>query len=71
MFGRLKFFDPKNKFGFIGVKNEKDIFFHFDDILEENKPNFISNYLNKKISKKIRFNTEVYVGKYNISIKAV
>lgn len=70
--GTLKFFDENKSFGFIIMDiNNSEIFFHFDDFeLNGVTKEMLTTYKNGNIIR-LSFGCLKYIGKYNISLKAV
>lgn len=71
-FGTLKFFDDFKSFGFIIMDiNNSEIFFHFDDF-EQNgvTKEMLMTYRSGNIIR-VSFGCMKYIGKYNISMKAI
>ncbi len=71
-FGTLKFFDDNKGFGFIIMDiNNSEIFFHYDDFeLNGVTKEMLMSYKNGNIIR-LSFGCLKYIGKYNISLKAV
>lgn len=71
--GVLKYFDPFKDYGFIVIdKENKEIFFHFQDITAnelQNKELLLSFKKGNII--RVSFLICTYIGKYNISKKAI
>ena len=70
--GTLKFFDENKSFGFIIMDvNNSEIFFHFDDFDQTGvTKEMLMTYKNGNIIR-LSFGCLKYIGKYNISLKAV
>lgn len=71
--GTLKFFDENKSFGFIIMDiNNSEIFFHFDDFDQEGKVSkeTLMGYKKGNIIR-LSFGCLKYIGRYNISLKAV
>ena len=70
--GILKYYDDLKNYGFIKVNDlNTEIFFHYDDIVNENITNdFLTSYRNGNIIK-MSFAAMTYIGKYNESRKAI
>lgn len=70
--GTLKFFDENKSFGFIIMDvNNSEIFFHFDDFEQGGvTKEMLMSYKNGNIIR-LSFGCLKYIGKYNISLKAV
>lgn len=72
MTGRLKFFNEGQNYGFVlSDIDNKDIFFHFDDMKKTNlSKQFLKDAKNRFIVR-LQFKVMAYYGKYNLSRKAV
>ena len=70
--GTLKFFDENKSFGFIIMDvNNSEIFFHFDDFDQTGvTKEMLMTYKSGNIIR-LSFGCLKYIGKYNISLKAV
>jgi hypothetical protein len=70
--GTLKFFYENDNYGFlVGDGDGKDVFFHFDDMINTKLTK--DNFINSRESYVIRFayNKLAYFGRYGLSMKAI
>jgi hypothetical protein len=70
--GTLKFFYENDHYGFlVGDTDGKDVFFHFDDMVNTNLTK--EQLINSRESYVVRFayNKLAYFGRYGLSMKAI
>jgi 'Cold-shock' DNA-binding domain len=72
--GILKFFDENRAYGFIIMENNSEIFVHYDDFEKKDQggitKEFLASYKYGNIIK-VEFSLMKYIGRYNVSRKAV